>query len=331
MTKPKQICGLVTLVAAALATVFPATSVLADGALVENSSHQSRPLRTIIVDNYQPYTFMNDKGEPDGFSVAIARAVAKVMGSDLEIRPGLWEQAMEELQNGTIDLLPMMAYSAKRDKLFDFSVPHTIAYDAIFTKKGNISFRSIKDLSGKLVVVMNKDIAHEYLDVSGLLRTMNLLFVGSLPEALRQIASGKGDAAIMPKIVGIITAKKLNITDIDESPRVIEEYIRPFSFAVKKGDQKLLERLNQGLNIIKSTGEYGDIYNKWFGSFEEPQVDWSTVIIILSIIALAFICFIIWSILLRRQVKLKTRHLESEVFNHCGSIPRSLLRLVFVC
>ena len=36
-------------------------------------------LKTIIVDNYHPYTFMNDKGQPDGFSVEIARAVAKAM------------------------------------------------------------------------------------------------------------------------------------------------------------------------------------------------------------------------------------------------------------
>ena len=41
-------------------------------------------LRTIIVDNYQPYTFMNEKGSPDGFSVEIIKAVAKAMDLDLE-------------------------------------------------------------------------------------------------------------------------------------------------------------------------------------------------------------------------------------------------------
>ena len=40
-------------------------------------------LKTIIVDNYHPYTFMNDNGQPDGFSVEIARAVAKAMDLSL--------------------------------------------------------------------------------------------------------------------------------------------------------------------------------------------------------------------------------------------------------
>jgi ABC-type amino acid transport substrate-binding protein len=36
-------------------------------------------LKTIIVDNYYPYTFVNEKGQPDGFSVDLARSVARIM------------------------------------------------------------------------------------------------------------------------------------------------------------------------------------------------------------------------------------------------------------
>jgi len=207
----------------------------------------------------------------------------------------------------------MMAYTTERDKIFDFSVPHTIAYDAIFTKKGSAPFASLKELSGKTVLVMKSDVAHEYLVASGLAPTMSLLFVDSLPEALRQLASGKANAAIMPKLVGIVTGKSMNLLEINQSPQVIEEYSRPFSFAVKDGDQKLLERLTQGLNIIKSTGQYDVIYKKWFGALEEPHVDWATVIKILSIVALALLGFIVWNFLLRRQVRLQTQHLEAEI------------------
>jgi len=255
----------VSLAIAALIHIFSVVSIHAADILSEDVSPGKLYLKTIIVDNYQPYTFINEKGEADGFSVDIARAVTKAMDIDLEFRPGPWNQAMKELQDGTIDLLPMMAHSTERDKIFDFSVPHTIAYDAIFTKKGNASFASLKDLSGKTVIVMNKDVAHEYLVVSGLSRAMSLILVDSLPEALRQLASGKGDAAIMPKLVGILTAQKMDLLEIEQSPRIIEEYTRPFSFGVKEGDQKLLERLNQGLNIIRSTGQYDAIYKKWFG------------------------------------------------------------------
>ncbi|MEI6215545.1 MAG: transporter substrate-binding domain-containing protein [Desulfuromonadales bacterium] len=270
-------------------------------------------LKTIIVDNYHPYTFMNDKGQPDGFSVEIARAVAKAMDLELEIRVDKWDVAVRELEAGRIDLLPMMAKSPERDKIFDFSVPHTIAYDAIFLKKGGTGLRTLKDLSGKTVIVMNKDIAHNYLLSSGLSKNMNLLPVDSLPDALKQLSAGKGDAAIMPKLVGIVTAKKLNLEDIETSSQLIDAYTRPFCFAVKDGNQALLERFNQGLNIIKSTGQYDAIYKKWFGTLEDPLLHLKTVIKYSSVFAFILLGSIAWNVLLKRKVKAKTEHLETEI------------------
>jgi two-component system cell cycle sensor histidine kinase/response regulator CckA len=302
-----------TIVIAVLICVF---SVAASQAVDPQNKGQAavrRSLKTIIVDNYQPYTFMNEKGSPDGFSVEIVKAVAKVMDLDLEIRAGTWEQATKELERGTIDLLPMMAYSVERDKTFDFSVPHTIAYDAIFHRSGDKSLGSLKDLSGKTVIVMNKDAAHDYLLMSGLSKTMRLQLVDSLPEALRQLASGKGDAAIMPKLVGIITLRKLNLSNIDPSPSVIDSYSRPFSFAVKEGDQALLERLNQGLGILKTTGQYDAIYKKWFGALEGPNIPWKSALQLISLAGIVLIAFAAWNVSLKHQVKSRTKDLEAEV------------------
>jgi len=273
-------------------------------------------LKTIIVNNYHPYTFMNDKGEPDGFSVEIARAVTKAMDLELEIRADKWDVAMKALEAGSIDLLPMMAQSPERDILFDFSVPHTIAYDAIFIKKGTTGIQSLKDLSGKTVIVMNRDIAHSYLLSSGLSETMKIALVDSLPEALKQLAAGNGDAAIMPKLVGIITAKKLTLSEIETSPQLIVSYTRPFSFAVKNGNQALLERLNQGLNIIKSSGEYDTIYKKWFGALEDPHLNLKTAIKIGAAAALILLGFVVWNVMLKREVKAKTEHLLIEIADH---------------
>ena len=272
-----------TIVVALLACVFSVVPSQAVDPQNNGEATARRTLKTIIVDNYQPYTFMNERQAPDGFSVEIISAVATVMDLDLEIHPGTWEQATEGLKRGTIDLLPMMAYSVERDKKFDFSVPHTIAYDAIFHRSGDKSVGSLKDLSGKTVIVMNKDAAHDYLLSSGLSKTMRLQLVDSLPEALRQLSSGKGDAAIMPKLVGIITLKKLNLSNIDSSPAVIDKYTRPFSFAVKEGDQALLEQLNQGLGIIKTTGQYDAIYKKWFGALEGPNIPWKSALRLISL------------------------------------------------
>ena len=277
----------------------------------------STSLKTIIVDNYYPYTFVNDKGIPDGFSVEIAKAVASVMDFKLIISVDTWEHATKALEDGIIDLLPMMAYSPERDKVFDFSAPHTIAYDAVFLRNGAQRISSLEDLVGKTVIVMNKDAAHQYFLSSGMAAKMKLILVDSLPDALRTLAEGKGDAALMPKLVGLITMKKLNLMNLDSSLVVIDAYNRPFCFAVKDENQALLERLSQGLSIIKATGQYQEIYKKWFGALEPPGLSRVTVVkYIAGIVAVSLLIglgLIIWNVSLRNQVALRTEKLEAEI------------------
>ena len=83
--------------------------------LGDDTNNMSLPskkwVKTIIVDNYYPYTFVNEKGQPDGFSVDLMKAITKVMGLELEIRVDVWEKARNGLASGSIDFLPMMAYS----------------------------------------------------------------------------------------------------------------------------------------------------------------------------------------------------------------------------
>ena len=285
---------------------------------VPNTSTQLKSrLKTVIVADYYPYTFVNKEGVPDGFSVDLANAVAKVMGMDLEIKVDTWERAILRLETGEIDFLPMMAYSKERDKVFDFSVPHTIAFDAFFTRKDSKRINSIEELKGQTVIVMKGDQAHDYLRSSGFVDSEHIILVDSLPEALRLLSSEKGDAALMPKLVGLTLMNDLNLTNLTQSPVVVESYNRPFSFTVKNGDLLLLERLNQGLSIVKNTGQYREIYDKWFGALEPKELSLKSVLkyIVGALLALLLIgsAFVLWSFSLRKQVALRTKKLTEEI------------------
>ncbi|MBF0498859.1 MAG: transporter substrate-binding domain-containing protein [Candidatus Riflebacteria bacterium] len=282
-----------------------------------SSSPSPRPLKTIIVANYFPYTFENDQGKPDGFSVELSREIAIVMGRNLEISVDTWEHAMQALENETIDFLPMMAASPERKKSFDFSIPHTIAFDAIFTRVGVPEIESIDALADKSILVMKNDAAHEYLIASGIASKANLVYIESLSDALKKLDHGIGDAAIMPELVGLLEIQKLKLNNIDLTPTVIEGYSRPFCFAVKKGNQSLLERFNQGYGIVRSTGQYEIIYKKWFGSVDSSSISWkkfvtylATILVIAVVIGLTLL---LWNMSLKKQVALRTARLEAEI------------------
>ena len=276
-----------------------------------------KPLRTMIVQNYAPYSFVNERGVPDGFSIDLIRAVTRVMDMEIEISPGHWNDAIKALADGEIDLLPMMAYSAERDKSFDFSVPHTIAHDAFFVRKDSPRITSQSQLKDKSIIVMDMDQAHQYLRFTGLIPADRFILVDSLPEGLRALASGRGDVALMPKLVGLMIIKRLNLKNIDTNPAIIDGYNRPFSFAVVEGDHALLERLNQGLKIVKTTGTYQEIYYKWFGLLETHRgLSKDLLEYLLAGITILFVLGLIiggWSIFLRRKVAERTHYLEIEI------------------
>jgi hypothetical protein len=80
--------------------LIPGMSQARDVETVQHSnptSFQSTSLKTIIAGDYYPYTFVNDKGIPNGFSVDIAKAVACVMDLKLIISVDIWDNMIKAL------------------------------------------------------------------------------------------------------------------------------------------------------------------------------------------------------------------------------------------
>ena len=114
------------------------------------------------------------------------------MDLKVQIEMGPWEKAIDALEHGAIDFLPMMAYSTERSRRFDFSVPYTISYDAIFVRKGSLSIKSFRDLTGKTVIVLNRDAAHDYLLSSGMADSVEIIVVETVEEGLSLLSSEHG-------------------------------------------------------------------------------------------------------------------------------------------
>lgn len=91
----------------------------------------------------------------------------------------------------------------------------------------------------------------------------------------------------------------------------------PFSFAVREGDAELLAHLNEGLAILKKTGQYQTIYDKWLGVLEPARVSWEKVLqygaMTLVPLVLLLTGTVIWSRTLQRKVQQRTEELAQQV------------------
>ncbi len=274
---------------------------------------------TILVGSeldYPPYAMVSKTGDADGFSVDLMKAACEVMGISPTFRVGPWSEVRGALEKGEVDALPLVSYSADREKVFDFTAPHTVAYATAFVRKGGSDFSSEEDFKGKAIIVMTADATHDYL-LGREIEDAEFIEVKTVAEALRLLSSGAHDLALAPRLVGLLTARELGLNNIETAGPLIDVYGRGYGFAVKEGDAALQALLNQGLAIVKNTGRYDAIYEKWFGVVDPKGVSRETVVRYSLMAGAAFVAVVmaifIWNASLRRLVERRTSELESEI------------------
>jgi PAS domain S-box-containing protein len=259
--------------------------------------------------NNPPYEFL-DNGKPTGFNIELMRAVAEATGMDVEFRLGPWEKLREDLVQGRIDALAGMYYSAQRSRQVDFSVPHTMVSAGLFVRKES-PLRSFGDIKGKEVIVQKGDVINDYLRENGV--TSNIVAVTDPGDVLRLLASGRHDCALMPsRLQGEYLAKALGLDNIKVLSTDLPQF--RYCFAVLKGDNALIYRLDEGLNSLKINGSYQRIYEKWFGVYEYKTL-WQTLryyVLALTLALALALSFLIWSKTLKRQVELRTSELREN-------------------
>ncbi|HOP28252.1 MAG TPA: transporter substrate-binding domain-containing protein [Spirochaetota bacterium] len=271
--------------------------------------------RTLVVMGdhaFPPFEYIDEKGEPSGFNVEIFRSLARVMNLNVKLQLAPWRDVREKLEKGEIDVVMGMYKTSGRDRKVDFTIPHFITSYVIYVREGS-PVKSYNDLAGKEVIVQDGDLGHDYLIDNNI--QCRIIAKREWRETLSALAAGEGDCAIVSFLQGEILRTKLRLKNL----RVIADSVlrQKYCIAVKEGDAELLEKLNEGLSLLKSTGEYDAIYDKWFGIYEKrvlldhPAVKAGIIfLIILSVFAAGVY---VWNRSLQAKVKKKTEELNREL------------------
>lgn len=252
----------------------------------ENKSDKNRIIKVAGDMNYPPYEYVDEDRKFTGYNVEIIKKIAEKKGFKVQIIPMSWERAVKSLEKGEVDLVQGMTNSGNRSEKFLFSTPIVENDYVIFTLSGNSNIESIMDLNNKKVSYQISDLAEEVL----ISKEINRVGVKDQSDAIRLLLDKKVDAFVGNKLTGMYHLQKINAIDkvqIKGSPLLRNEY----SIVSNKENKELMSIINNGINILKTSGEYDEIYNKWFGSLFEANSN--TLRIILSILLVIFIIVII--------------------------------------
>lgn len=278
----------------------------------QESSTQQTKYVIGVARNLPPYSFLDKNGLATGYSVDLTNSIAKVMHLDIEIIIAPFGELRQALEKGEIDAMPMY-YSESRKKIVDFTSPYSTVHNAIFIRKDSPDINTEDELRGKKIIVINGDIMHDYVLENEL--TDKLVVVPMESDALKLLASGDFDCALMAQLPGLYYVKELELSNIvTVGPLMVPSKI---CYAIKKGNTNLYNLLSEGLATLGETGEHNRIHDKWLGILIPSGVSPGTVLkyITFAVVPLLLLLLIViaWSRTLKKQVIQRTRELsESE-------------------
>ncbi|RJQ83446.1 amino acid ABC transporter substrate-binding protein [Pseudonocardiaceae bacterium YIM PH 21723] len=213
---------------------------------------------------YEPFEFVQPgSDEVVGFDIDLIGLVAK----DLGVKPEVTRIAFENIDNaevlntGKCDVsASAITKNPKREALMDMSSDYLTASQAIATKKGAQSF-DLSNARGKTIGVQAKTTGADYVAARLPAGAQQKTFENP-GDLLAAVKSGGVDGAVAD--IGVLKSWAKGNTEIEVSKdfKTGESY----AFAVKLGNAKLLNKINEVILTSKQSGAYAELQRKWLGS-----------------------------------------------------------------
>lgn len=211
--------------------------------------------------SFAPFGFYDKDGNPDGYDVDLAKALAKEMGVKLEMVNTTSANRIPNLQTNKVDVVFCnFTRNLERAKEIGFTQPYVVASEAMLVRK-NSGIQSAHDMAGKTIATVKGSTNGD--EVRNLGIDVKIQEYDSSQAAILAVKQGQADAMIEDNNFLAYQAS------LDASLAVTNEALVPLeynAFGVKQGDQIWTNNLNEFLFEINASGENARLYQKWFGS-----------------------------------------------------------------
>ncbi len=275
--------------------------------LVGTANADSRELKVGVYDN-EPKIFIAPNGQASGILWDILAAIAEQENWTLKAVPCTWQDCLQALQDKKIDLLPDVAYSEQRARLYDFhKTPALHSWSEIYRHEGTL-IHSMLDLQGKRIAVLKDSIQESYLRdlLSGFGVKAEMVSVASLDAGFQQLKDKKVDAAVSNRFFGEHKAVQYQLV----GSQIMFQPAQLFYATAEGNNAELLEAIDRLLDTwSKSDGSpYFKTLEKWMPHPPQRAIpDWVLTAggVLFTILVLA----LFGNMLLRRKVAEQTAHL----------------------
>lgn len=278
----------------------------------------------IAVFPFKPLIYQDEKGNPNGFFYDIIEHIAETEGFETTYVFGTWENSLEAIKTGKIDLITSLAYTKERDEFIDYTKEGTFSvWSQVYTYHGT-DINNIFDLNGKKVGIVKSDFSGQaFIDMAKKLEiNCNYVYFESFSNIFENLDKKNIDAGVSSVTNSYAMKKEFHF-------EVTPIIFNPFTlyFGVPKGkNQELLRILDLRIKELKSdkNSYYYKRLNYWIGVGESSENELNKNVI-KSIVFLLIVLFLV--ILISLYLKSKVKKVTSEILKRTDELEKVIKEL----
>ena len=217
---------------------------------------------------FPPFEMQAEDGKGfTGFDIDLFKAIGDRANLTIQFQSMPFDGLIPALQSKTIDAaISGMTITAERAQTVDFTRPYFQSGLAIAVRKDSKNeIKSFDDLTNKkIAVAIGTTGAKQAATIPG----AELFTFDNSALALQELSNGRVDAVVNDAPVTLYAIKVGNLDNVEVVGELLtEEY---YGIALPKNSPNL-EKINNALDELLKTGEYRQLYQKWFAG-EPPKL-----------------------------------------------------------
>lgn len=232
-------------------------------ALLCSSAMAAEKLVVATNPEWPPMEFLDDNKNIIGYDVDMFKAVAAEAGMEAEFKMTAWDGIFAGIAAGNYDVIASaVTITPERQRAFAFTVPYYDVRQIVVLRKGD-SASGFADLAGKVIGGQIGTTGIFVAQKSGV--KMTIREYDNVGLAMQDLLNSRIDAVVCDSPVALYYANQKEGFSDQLTVAFRTEATESFGFVVSKNRKDLVERLNKGIEAVRTKGIEAEIIRKWMG------------------------------------------------------------------
>ncbi|MGD1822823.1 MAG: transporter substrate-binding domain-containing protein [Pleomorphochaeta sp.] len=241
-----------------------------------NVVEEKEPLIVVMELAYPPFETKDVNGNPSGISVDFAKAFGESLGREVKIVNTAWEGLIPSLQTGKADMIiSSMTITEARGEVVDFSLPYANSLLGILVNKDS-KIEKAEDLNSKGMKIAVKAGSTGFIYAKANMTNAQIITLADESACVTEVSQGKADAFFYDQLTIYRNWQK----HIDTTRAIFVPFqdTEKWGVAVKKGNEELLNQINDFIPEFTKNGGFDELSEKYLKeekkAFEELGFKW---------------------------------------------------------